>query len=95
MAQPEARNLGTISQAAARINKSKGTVRSWVIKRRNYAERIGTGRYLVDLDDVDAMRREYHPADDPNSGADAPPLTDQQVHVLRTLLHGAPDAVDA
>jgi hypothetical protein len=30
------------------------------------------------------------PADDPNPVADAPPLTDQQVHTLRQLLHNPP-----
>jgi excisionase family DNA binding protein len=87
------RNLGTIREAANRIGVTNGTVRSWILKRRIYAERIGTGRYLVDLGDIDAMRREYHPIEDPNNVADAPPLSEQQIHTLRTLLHATPEAV--
>ena len=89
------RKLGTITQAATRLGVTRGTVRSYVLKHGIYAERIGTGRYLVDLDQVDAMRREYHPVTDPNDVVDAPPLSDEQVHTLRTLLHSAPDAVNS
>jgi hypothetical protein len=35
-----------------------------------------------------------NPADDPNPVADAPPLTNQQVHTLRTLLHNPPSPKD-
>jgi excisionase family DNA binding protein len=89
------RNLGTIKQAAARLGVAHGTVRNYILKRRIYGERIGTGRWLVDLDEVDALRVEYHPVDDPNDVADAPPLTGRQIHTLRTLLHTAPNAASS
>jgi excisionase family DNA binding protein len=87
-----ARRLGTIQEAADEFDVGVGTIRSWIIKRRIYAERIGTGRYRVDLDDIAALsvRRVYPPIDDPNDAAKAPPLTTTQIHQLRSLLNSAP-----
>jgi excisionase family DNA binding protein len=87
---PTPRNLGTIREAADRIGVTPGTIRNHVLKHRVYAERVGRGRYLVDLDDVEALRVEFYPVD-PNQVADAPPLTGPQIFALRQLLRAGTD----
>jgi excisionase family DNA binding protein len=83
---PTSRTLVTVTEAANHLGVSRGTVRGYVKRRLIYAERVATGKYLVDLDDVDSLRREYHPVD-PNPVSAAPPLSEKQLHSLRTLLH--------
>jgi hypothetical protein len=83
--------LVSVKHASDKLGTSQAVVRNLIAQRRVYAERIAGGHWQVDIDDVLAQRREYHPVEDPNNVADAPPLTSGQIHDLRRLLHGAPE----
>jgi hypothetical protein len=88
------RNLGRIKRGAGIAGVEPSTVRNWVHQGLIYAVRVGNGPYLVDLDEVAAMRVEY-PRDevDPRIRElveNAPEFSAKQINQIRLLLHAAP-----
>lgn len=91
---PDTRRLGTAKEAAALIGISPGTLRNWLRQGLIRAVRVGPrGKFLYDLDSVEAMHIEYNRDIDQwirELVAAAPDPTPEQINRIRLLLHAGP-----
>jgi hypothetical protein len=92
------RNLGPAKAALASVGlKDPAVLRRWREQGKVYAERVGQGRWLYDLDDVAEQRKSYprHDGTPDTYVADlvalAPKLSPRQIERLRAILSAAPD----